>query len=399
VCAALAAGSSVLEGVLESEDTQVMIEAIRSLGLHISWDRSRCRIEVGGCRGEFPTEDQDLFVANSGTTMRFLTAMLTTGCGRFRVDGVPRMRARPIQDLLDALNALGADVRSEADNGCPPVLIHARQLAGGNATIKGDISSQFVSGLLMATPYAQTPVHLRVEGTLVSQPYVKMTLQVMRSFGVQMEEKGLSEFSIAAPVCYQGRHFEIEPDATAASYFWAAAAITGGSITVEGLGPEALQGDVQFCECLEQMGCHVLRQHDQITVTGRPLRGISVNMNAISDTAQTLAAVALFAEGPTTISGVAHNRFKETDRIADLARELRKLGAQVEELPDGLRIQPGQVQAASVATYRDHRMAMSLSLVGLRVPGIRIQDPQCTEKTYPHFFEDLAALRHGQRGR
>jgi 3-phosphoshikimate 1-carboxyvinyltransferase len=325
--------------------------------------------------------------------MRFLAAMLTVGEGRYRLDGAGRMRQRPIQDLLDALNALGADVHSECGNGCPPVVVNARRLAGGAATIRGTISSQFLSGLLMAAPCARQPVELTVDGSLVSQPYVTMTLGVMRSFGVTADEQNLTSFRIDAPQQYRARHYPIEPDASAASYFWAAAAITGGRVTVEGLGPGSLQGDVHFCDCLEQMGCEVLRESDRITVIGKPLRGIAVDMNAMSDTAQTLSAVALFAAGPTTISGVAHNRHKETDRVADLARELRKLGACVDEFPDGLRIDPAPLQGASVATYRDHRMAMSMALVGLRVPGVIIEDPQCTAKTYPRFFEDLHALR------
>ncbi len=393
ICAALADGRSVLDGVLESEDTQVMIDAIRALGIDVDWDRPACRVELSGCAGVIPTDEKDLFVANSGTTMRFLTAMLSAGQGRFQLDGVERMRARPIQDLLDALNALGADVQTVHGNRCPPVRINARQLRGGTATVRGDISSQFLSGLLMATPYARRGVQLHVDGPLVSQPFVAMTLGVMQAFGVTIATQDLTEFQVDAPQCYTAQHYAIEPDASAASYFWAAAAITGGRVCVQGLGPDALQGDVHFCDCLEQMGCQVIRERSQITVVGKPLKGISVDMNAISDTAQTLAAVALFADGPTTISGVAHNRHKETDRIADLARELRKLGAQVDELPDGLRIEPRPPHGATVATYRDHRMAMSLALVGLRVADVVIEDPACTEKTYPHFFRDLESLR------
>lgn len=393
VCAGLAEGRSVLDGVLDSEDTRVMIESIRRLGLELIWDRQHCRLELEGCGGTIPVREQDLFVANSGTTMRFLTAMLPFCQGQFRLDGVARMRERPIQDLIDALNSLGADVRSQYDNGCPPVLIHANRVAGGAAAIRGDISSQYLSGLLMAIPYAQQPVTLNVDGPLVSQPYVKMTLDIMQSFGVSATEDNLRTFRIDAPQRYQGRHYAIEPDATAASYFWAAAAITGGRVTLKGLGRGALQGDARFCDCLEQMGCDVIRDQDHITVVGKPLRGISVDMNAISDTAQTLAAVALFASGPTTITGIAHNRYKETDRITDLARELRKLGARVEELPDGLRIEPRALHGASITTYQDHRMAMSLALVGLRVQDVIIQDPECTQKTYPHFFQDLDSLR------
>ncbi|MFO7903635.1 MAG: 3-phosphoshikimate 1-carboxyvinyltransferase [Planctomycetota bacterium] len=392
VCAALAKGRSTLDGVLNSEDTQVMVDAIRQLGMEVHWDREADRVELVGCGGSIPVRDKDLFVANSGTTMRFLTAMLAVCPGRFRLHGVSRMHQRPIQDLLDALNALGADTRSANNTGCPPVIIREPRRFGGTATVRGDMSSQFLSGLLMSVPYARQPVTLDVVGDLVSKPYVSMTLGVMRSFGVSVREHNLSRFRIDAPRVYDAQCYTVEPDATAASYFWAAAAITGGRMTVQGLGPSALQGDVHFCDCLERMGCEVIRETDRITVMGKPLRGISVDMNAISDTAQTLSAVALFASGPTTISGIAHNRHKETDRIADLARELRKFGAHVEELPDGLRIEPRGLHGASVSTYRDHRMAMSLALVGLRVEGVAIQDPQCTGKTYPDFFQDLEAL-------
>ena len=215
----------------------------------------------------------------------------------------------------------------------------------------------------------------------------------MDAFGVCVQESCLEQYEIAAPNLYRGLAYAVEPDASAASYFWGAAAITQGTVTVHGLGRESLQGDVAFCDCLQQMGCSVRWEPDRITVQGGHLRGISVDMNAISDTVQTLASVALFAEGPTTITGVAHIRHKETDRIGDLARELRKLGATVDEFPDGLRITPGPLHGAHVATYQDHRMAMSLALVGLRVPGVTIRDPQCTQKTYPEFFRDLESLR------
>ena len=369
-----------------------MTKAMRGLGVDLAWHRQHCRVEIEGSAGTFPVRERDLFVANSGTTMRFLTALLPFCQGRFRLDGVARMRQRPIQDLLDALNTLGADVQSQYGNGCPPVLINANQVVGGAATVRGDVSSQFLSGLLMAVPYAQQPVTLNVDGPLVSKPYVSMTLDVMQSFGVSATEDNLNSFRIDAPQRYQGQHYRIEPDATAASYFWAAAAITGGRVTIEGLGRRTLQGDARFCDCLERMGCDVIREQDQITVLGKPLHGISADMNALSDTAQTLSAVALFASGPTTISGIAHNRHKETDRITDLARELRKLGAQVDELPDGLRIEPGRLRGASIETYHDHRMAMSLALVGLQVKGVFIEDPDCTRKTYPDFFRDLDAL-------
>ncbi len=392
VCAALADGTSVLSGALDSEDTRVMVEGLRRLGLTVEVDATARTITVEGCGGNFPRRDADLFVANSGTTIRFLTAAATLGRGTFRLAGIDRMHERPIGDLLDALSQLGADARSEADNQCPPVVVHAAGLKGGRASIRGDVSSQFLSGLLMVAPYAETDVELVVRGPLVSKPYVRITLAVMRAFGIEVESADLSRFHVPAPQRYRARQYEIEPDASAASYFWGAAAVCGGRVTVTGLTRDALQGDVAFCDCLQKMGCEVQYAPGGITVVGRPLHGIEVDMNAISDTVQTLAAVALFAEGPTTITSVAHIRHKETDRIGDLARELRKLGAAVEELPDGLRIVPGPLRGAEIETYNDHRMAMSLSLVGLKVPHVVIDDPDCTAKTYPDFFADLASI-------
>lgn len=393
VCAALAEGTSTLRGALDSEDTRVMIKGLRQLGVDADTAEEGSPVRVAGCGGRIPARSADLFVGNSGTTIRFLTALATLGQGEFRLDGVERMRRRPIADLLEALRQLRADAYSEHDNDCPPVVVHGHGLPGGTALVRGDISSQFLSGLLMAAPGAQSEVNIKVDGDLVSQPYVLMTLAVMRSFGVVVAAADeLRRFQIVAPKAYRACDYEIEPDASAASYFWAAAAITGGRVTVEGLSRGALQGDVAFCDCLAQMGCEVTYEENAISVAGGALQGVDVNMNAISDTVQTLAAVALFAKGSTTISGVGHIRHKETDRIGDLARELRKLGADVDELPDGLRITPGELRPAVVTTYDDHRMAMSLALVGLRQAGVVIDNPQCTAKTYPKFFDDLARL-------
>jgi len=396
VCAALADGKSTLTGPLDSEDTQVMIASLKQLGIDVAHDPPRRTIRVAGCGGRIPSAGADLYVANSGTTVRFLTAMVALGNGTFRLDGTPRMRQRPIGDLLDALGQLGADAQSEQRTGCPPVVVRAAGLPGGNATVAGNISSQYLSGLLMAAPGAAGPVQLNVEGPLVSKPYIEMTIAVMRAFGVPVDARQLRRFIVPAKGTYRARQYEIEPDASAASYFFAAAAITGGRITVEGLSQDSLQGDVAFCDCLRQMGCDVQYAANSITVTGRPLRGIEVDMNAISDTVQTLGAVALTAEGPTAITGVAHARHKETDRISALAAELRKLGAEVKEWPDGLRITPGKLHGAEIDTYDDHRMAMSLALVGLVTPGVVIRDPGCTAKTYPEFFRDLASLSDGR---
>jgi 3-phosphoshikimate 1-carboxyvinyltransferase len=392
VCAALAEGPSLLTGALDSEDTRAMIDSLGRLGVSLEHDAPSATIRVAGTGGRIPAASAELFVANSGTTMRFLTALLTLGRGEYRIDGAARMHQRPIRDLLDALAQLGADVRSKADNGCPPVVVRAGGLPGGTARIAGDLSSQFLSGLLMAAPYARKPVELVVSGELVSKPYVTMTTAVMQSFGVCVSDERLQRFVVPVGEPYRGRTYAIEPDASAASYFLAAAAVTRGCVTVDGLGAESLQGDVAFCDCLAQMGCVVLRDAHRLTVVGRPLRGVDVNMNAISDTVQTLGVVALFAEGPTTIHGVGHIRHKETDRIGDLAAELRKLGASVEELPDGLRITPGEFRPAAIDTYNDHRMAMSFAVAGLGTAGVEIRNPDCCAKTYPGFFEDLARL-------
>ncbi|MCP4191926.1 MAG: 3-phosphoshikimate 1-carboxyvinyltransferase [Planctomycetaceae bacterium] len=391
VCAALGQGESTLQGALDSDDTRVMIDGLNQLGIRVTTEADRTLLRVTGCNGQIPAASADLFVGNSGTTMRFLTALVTLGNGDFRLDGVARMRERPIQDLLDALRPLGADLKTEITDNCPPVNARATGLTGGSTSIRGDISSQYLSGLLMAAPYAKEDVLIHIDGELVSRPYVDMTCRVMESFGVSVQNQSTA-LEIPAGQRYQSLDYSIEPDASAASYFWAAAAVTDGDVTVEGLTPEAMQGDVAFCQCLAQMGCSVEALDDGIRVQGASLNGIDVDMNTISDTVQTLAAVALFAKGKTRIRGVEHNRHKETDRIRDLATELRKLGAEVAEFTDGLEITPLKLRGAEIETYDDHRMAMSLAIAGLRIPGVVILEPGCTSKTYPRFFDDLNGL-------
>ena len=392
IVAALAEGTSRLDGALNSDDTRVMVDSLIKLGFPVTHDPATRTIEVVGRLGKIPAKQADLFVGNSGTSLRFLTALVSLGHGSYRLDGVPRMRQRPVSDLLAALNGLGADARSEAGDGCPPVTMVASGLDGGNAFVNGDVSSQFLSGLLMVLPYSREQTSVEVKGTLVSKPYVEMTLDVMESFGVRIGRKGDRRFSVD-PDRYQARTYAIEPDASAASYFFALAAITGGSVTLEGLGSSSVQGDVAFVDLLEHMGCRVERTKHSTTVHGGSLQGIDVDMNAISDTVMTLAVVALFAQGITRIRNVGHIRHKETDRIAALATELRKLGATVDEHPDGLVIfPPSELRPARIATYDDHRMAMAFALVGVRSPGVTILDPGCVAKTYPDFWDDLARL-------
>lgn len=391
ILAAIADGPSELTGVLDSRDTQVMMESLTRLGIALENDLPHRRVRVQGSRGRIPARQADLYLENSGTSIRFLAALCTLGQGRYRLDGNERMRQRPIGDLLTALNQLGAHAVCEQPTGCPPVVIQAAGLPGGTTCVETSLSSQFLSALLMAAPGAQQPVEICLSGPPVSEPYIDMTLGVMARFGVTVDTSRPQVFRIE-PQRYRGGPYEIEPDASAASYFAAAAAITGGEVTIEGLSHYALQGDVRFIEVLEQMGCHVDWQSHQVTIHGGPLHGVDVDMNAISDTAQTLAAVAVFADGPTHIRNVAHMRVKETDRIAAVVTELRRLGIAADEHPDGLTIHPGPVQPADIATYDDHRMAMSFALIGLRARGVRIQNPDCTSKTYPAFFDDLERL-------
>lgn len=398
ILAALSAREGTrLTGILRSEDTEVMIHGLRQLGFEVNVDWSACVAKVRNMQAErIPAGTADLYVANSGTTMRFLTALVSLGHGRYRLDGIPRMRERPIQDLLDALTQLGVDAQSEYGNGCPPVVVQTNHDTTTSSSrvvsIRASLSSQFLSALLMIAPFRPRGLTIRLDGPRVSEPYIEMTVQMLRHWGASVTATA-EGYEVGSGV-QRLSDYHIEPDASAASYFWAIPAVLGrGAIRVRGLTRRSMQGDVAFTDVLWRMGCRVVESEDGITVYGGSLRGVDIDMNAISDTVMTLAAVALFAEGPTTIRNVAHIRHKETDRIRALATELRKLGASVDEYPDGLRISPGTAKAAVIDTYNDHRMAMSFALVGLRVPGVTINNPGCVAKTYPGFWQDLERLR------
>jgi 3-phosphoshikimate 1-carboxyvinyltransferase len=391
-----------LTGALQSEDTEVMVDGLRRLGypVEVEWPTVR----IGRQRiNHVPNSSADLYVANSGTTMRFLTALCAVGNGRYRLDGIPRMRERPIEDLLSALRQLGVGAESEAGNGCPPVVITSNGVFyADSARIRAGVSSQFLSALLMVAGAGNgtgEALLIRIEGPVVSEPYITMTEEMLRAWSItfhRTRDEGETVYHFPPDaVSHYGKlpAYAIEPDASAASYFWAAAAVAGGRVTVAGLTRQSLQGDVRFVDVLAQMGCRVEECETGITVHGGRLRGVDVDMNDISDTVMTLGAVALFADGPTTIRNVAHIRHKETDRIAALATELRKFGATVEERDDGLTITPGPLRGAAVDTYNDHRMAMSLALVGLKVPGVVVRNPECVAKTYPGFWGDLEKLR------
>jgi 3-phosphoshikimate 1-carboxyvinyltransferase len=422
--AALAGGTSPLEGVLLADDTRLMIEALRALGIGVqelasdpSGRREAAEVVVEGRGGYWPNAEADLFCGNAGTAMRFLTAACAIGHGEYRLDGVPRMRARPIGDLVDALRSLGAPIEYEEREGYCPLRVHARGLRGGTVRLESPPSSQFVSALLMAAPYAARDVMIDVAGALPSEPYVGITLRVMEAFGAAVVEErcstaapgcesspavlgcvpgGPRKFIVPARQTYRATRYRIEPDASAAAYFLAAAALTGGRVTVEELGAVSCQGDARFVEVLERMGCRVDRTQDATTVWGPAdgrLRGIDVDLNAMPDTAPTLAVLAAFAEGPTRIRNVGNLRIKETDRLAALAAELRRMGVETTVHLDEIEIRPaGPPKSAVIETYDDHRMAMSFALAGLRVDGLVIRNPRCVSKTFPGFFELWAEL-------
>ena len=395
VMAALADGTSLLKNVLLAEDTRLMIDGLRALGVAITVDEAGHAAEITGCRGQLPASEAELFCGNSGTTMRFCTAVVSLGHGQFHLDGVQRMRQRPIGGLVEVLQALGTGVEYLGTEGFPPIVIHANGLSGGKVEFRSPESSQLISSLLLAAPYASRDLFIDVSGDIPSVPYLKLTTSLMDSFGVAVIGQYATDrikFIVAAPQRYQPTTLTIEPDASNATYFLAAPAVAGGRVTIDQLGTDSIQGDVRFVDVLERMGCRIERSASELTVHGpaggEKLRGIDVDLNDMPDTVQTLAAVALFADGPTVIRNVANLRAKETDRLAALGRELAKLGATVEEAVDGLTIHPPNVvAAAAIETYNDHRMAMSFALAGLGRDGIVINNPDCCGKTFPDFFE------------
>ena len=387
VCATLAAGESVLEGALFADDTRAMMAAAVALGAQLVVDETAARITVRGAGSEVASVPSRVDAGQSGTTSRFVLAALALGAAEHVLDGDPQLRARPLAPLVDALTALGVHVRALGAPGRLPLAVRG-PARGGPVAIAGSLSSQFVSGLLMAGPRMERGLEIELSSPLVSVPYVEMTRAVMAAFGVA--GAGLT----VAHAAYAPARYAIEPDASAASYFLAAAAITGGRVAIEGLGADSIQGDVAFAGVLEQMGARVERSPGQVVVSGAgELHGVDVDMSNISDTAQTLAAVAAFATSPTRVRGIGFIRGKETDRIAAIVAELTRAGVRAQAHDDGFSVQPGEVHGARFETYDDHRMAMSLALLGLRVPGVEIAGPGCVAKTYPGFFADLDRLR------
>jgi len=399
VAAALASGPSELDGVLFADDTEAMLDCLATLGAGIETDVVGERAQVRGTGGHLRPGPLDLDARLSGTTSRFVLPLLPLGEGAYRLDGGPPLRARPTADGIEALRALGASVDEVERPGHLPVLVHGARAnpddpaLPSRVRLRGDASSQFLSGLLLAAPPRPSGLRIEVDGPLVSAPYVAMTVAVMAAFGVVVERPDRSTY-VVPPSSYAARSYRIEPDASAASYFFAAAAIAGGRVRVDGLGRGSLQGDLAFVDVLERMGARVTRGADFTEVAGgATLRGVSADLRNCSDTAQTLAVTAVFADRPTEVTGIGFIRRKETDRLAAVVAELRRAGIEAAETDDGFVVHPGRPRPAVIETYDDHRMAMSFALLGLRTPGIEIADPGCVAKTFPGFFEALDALR------
>ncbi|MEW6153190.1 MAG: 3-phosphoshikimate 1-carboxyvinyltransferase [Actinomycetota bacterium] len=396
VVAALAAGRSRLTGVLVSDDTEAMAGALTSMGSRLALDPSTLTIEVEGWDGRVPPGPMRIDVRQAGTAARFLPAVCALGTGRYLVDGDAQMRARPMAGLVEGLRALGVEVASSPGGGLPLEVTGqgGKGVAGGRLAVDASVSSQFLSGLLLSSPYFTAGIALEATGRVVSRPYLELTAATMAAFGVGVDiGTGGDRFTVAAGQRYSATQLAVEPDASAASYFFAAAAVTGGRARVEGLGTASRQGDLRFVDVLAAMGATVERGPSYTEVRGGPLRGVDVDMADLSDTVPTLAVTAAFASSPTRIRGVGFIRAKESDRLAAVAAELRRCGVRAEELDDGLVVHPGPPRAAEVHTYDDHRMAMAFAVAGLAVDGISIAGPGCVAKTFPGFFEALDQLR------
>jgi 3-phosphoshikimate 1-carboxyvinyltransferase len=394
--AAMADGRSTLSGVGLNDDTRRMAAALGTLGFELAVDETAARIVVEGRGGTIPARGRELDTGGAGTAMRFLLGFLTLGRGRFRLDGNQRMRQRPVGPLLDALGALGASVRAELNNGCPPVSIEVAEngVRGGATRIDAALSSQFVSALLMPAPLWPLGLKLTVSGE-AARPFIAMTQRLMERWGARGTMRD-GEIVVPGGQRYAAQSdFAVEPDASGASYFAAAAALVGGTVMLSGLKADSVQGDIEFLKLLERMGACVEWREDGVSVSGSAgvkLAGADVAMDGMPDLVPTLAAIAPFCSSLTRIRGVAFIRHHESDRLRALATELKRLGAAVHEYEDGLLIEPSRIGAAAVETYDDHRIAMAFAVAGLKTPGIRIRNPGCVSKTYPDFFRDLASL-------
>lgn len=392
--AALADGPTTLHNALLSEDTVLLLEALQALGhVRMQPDPARGTVQIAPTGQPMRAPAGELYMGNAGTGLRFLTTLVSLAEGRTRITGNARMQERPIADLIGALRQLGVEAATVRDNGSPPVEVRGPSLRGGTAAIRGSVSSQFTSSLLISAPRAATDVEVLIEDELVSKPYVDMTIAAMREFGVDVGRHGHAWFQVRNERPYHGRTFEVEPDASGMSYFLAAAAILQGRVRIPGIGGNSVQGDVGLLDVLARMGCKVELDPDAVTLEGAALTAVDVDMESMPDTAPTLAVVAAFAGGDTRISGIGNLRLKECDRIAAVATELRKMGIAVHEERDALTVTGGTPRGAVIDTYDDHRIAMSFAIAGLRTPGVVIREPGCVVKSFPTFWQALDRLR------
>ncbi len=387
--AALAEGESLLTNALRAEDTELTAQALRLLGAGIDWQRNV--VTVRGVGGRWAPVSEAIYLGNSGTSMRFLTALAALGQDCYRLTGSQRLCERPMGELLDALKKLGVECYSEHNNGCPPVIVQGG-LRGGRTQLSGAVSSQYVSALLLIGPLAPEGVEIEITGELVSRPYVDLTLEVLKAFGISYEREGYRRFRLPGGQRYQSREYAIEADASSASYFWAAAALTGGRVTITNLSMDSAQGDVDFLSVLAHMGCHMRVRPEGLTLEGGPLKGVRMDMSGMPDLVPTLAVLAACADGLTVIRGARHLRHKESDRLATVVAELRKMGVEALEAADGLLIKGGAPHGAVIDTYQDHRIAMSFAVAGLKIPGVIIRNPEVVNKSFPDFWEYFERL-------
>lgn len=388
IISALAEGESILTNALQSEDTEFTSQALNKFGSLTSWKEDG--VHVQGKGGRFKGAEEEIFVGDSGTSMRFLTALAALKKGHTRLDGNERMRKRPIADLLDGLRMLG--VKTYSQDGYPPVVVESQGIRGGKVEIRGEESSQFLSALLMIAPYADRDVCIEVTGPLASKPYLDITRDVMTAFGVEVQMEKYHYFFVRGGQYYYPREYMVEGDASNASYFLSAAAITQGKVRVENLRRTSLQGDIRFADILRRMGCKVVWGDGWVEVWGKELYGIEIDMNEMPDLVPTLAVTSSFAQGKTIIKNIGHLHFKESDRIRTLAQELVKMGIGVEEGEDWIKIKGGGAHGAEIETHNDHRLAMSFAIAGLVIPGIKIKESQCVKKSFPDFWEVFERL-------
>ena len=391
IAAALSGGECRIRNALISEDTRFTIQALKQMGIRID-DTAQERIIVSGSSGFFKPAADQIYLGNSGTSMRLLTAVAAIGQGTFILTGTDRMAERPIQDLIDALKQLGVRICSINRNGCPPVEVTGGSIGGGPVSINCRTSSQYLSALLLIAPFAERGLDIRTTDGPVSRPYVDMTIDVMNNFGVTVNREDYGRFKVPGKQRYQTGEFKVESDASQAGYFWAAAAVCGTEVKVKGIAADSRQGDVKFANLLAAMGCRVTTDSTGIAVCGKSLKSVDVDMGDMPDMVPTLAVVAAFAEGTTTIRNVSHLRAKESDRLAAVAKELAKMGIDARCSDSELHVTGGCPQGAHIETYGDHRLAMSFAVAGLATPQTFILGENCVEKSFPNFWEAFEGL-------